>query len=289
MANVILQDFGKRYLKVDIIRGAYSQLRISGLTTNPTPEDLEVALMRLENMIAEWGARNILINYNFEDEPDPNSLTNVNSAFANALETNLAVRLIPDFNKDVPQVLYSIATGAFSTMSSAVALQRLNQVQYPQRQPTGSGNSKLWNRWRRFYRDCNGRPNVSKSYEIYEGDINDYVEHFDSYLHEGETILNLDIQVDDGLILVSSSFDDDNAYYRIEADDKVNCKTQVTIFVRTSEFRVETRKIYFDIKENETPDFPPIVVAPAAVAGEALMQAGEPLALAGEYILVSEV
>ena len=64
-------------LKVNIISDAYSKLRISGLTVLPTPEDLELALSRLESMMAELDVRGISIGYNFEDNPDPNSLTNI--------------------------------------------------------------------------------------------------------------------------------------------------------------------------------------------------------------------
>jgi hypothetical protein len=66
------------HTKVDLISGAYSKLRISGLTVQPTPEDLELALTRLENTMAEIeGARNICLGYNFEDQPDPNSVSNI--------------------------------------------------------------------------------------------------------------------------------------------------------------------------------------------------------------------
>lgn len=250
-----IQDFGKQYCKVDIIRGAYSQMRISGLTVQPTPEDLEVALMRLENMVAEWGVKNVLIDYNFEDIPDPNSLTNVNSGYANALETNLAIRLIPDFNKEVPAILYNLASGSYSTLSGAVALQRLNQVRYPRRQPVGSGNSLRWNRWSRFYRVQNNElPNVNKAEKMFLNDINDYVERFDAYLDELEEIDTFNIQVDGGLELISSSLEDTNKEikYRIKAANPVdqynNYISQVTIVVSTTKGRVDTRRIFFRIE-----------------------------------------
>ena len=60
-------------LKGDIINEAYALIRISGITSQPTPEELEKALDRLESMAEEFFGRNINVNYAFEDEPDPNT------------------------------------------------------------------------------------------------------------------------------------------------------------------------------------------------------------------------
>ena len=62
--------------KADRINSAYSKLRISGLTVDPSPEDLSLALMTFENMMSELEmGRNICMDYNFEVDPDPNSIT----------------------------------------------------------------------------------------------------------------------------------------------------------------------------------------------------------------------
>ncbi len=135
--------------KIDIINGAFSQMRISGLTVDPGPEDVAVALDRLEDMASEWLSRNVNVGYYFEDDPDPDSIFGVDRAYKQAFETNLAVNLIPDFNKDVPQVLFARATASYSTMSSSIA--QVCETQYPSRMPRGSGNTFRYNRWRRFY------------------------------------------------------------------------------------------------------------------------------------------
>ncbi|MEE9311617.1 MAG: hypothetical protein V3V10_04315, partial [Planctomycetota bacterium] len=67
------------HLKGDTINSAYSRMRISGITAQPTPEDLEVALERMEGMAARWFKKNINTGYNFEDEPDPNSPTGLDA------------------------------------------------------------------------------------------------------------------------------------------------------------------------------------------------------------------
>ena len=246
-----VRDTGRVIEKVDVINDAYSRLRISGLTVVATPEDLELALMRLEDMMAEWESRNIIVGYNFEDEPDPNSVTNVVAAYKNAMASNLACELVPDFNKDAHPILFRKAAGSLDNISGRVALERLNQVPYPRRQPIGSGNSLRWNRWARFYRDHSISPNVNQSIQMFVGDINDFREQFDAYLNEGETIASFDIQVDTGLLLESSSIDGDDILYRVKAESPNNefnnYPSQVTIIVTTSTGRIETRRIYFSV------------------------------------------
>jgi len=57
--------------KIKLIQSMYSQMRISGLTVNPTPEDIEVALYRLEDMMAEFHGRTLDFGYLFEEHPKP--------------------------------------------------------------------------------------------------------------------------------------------------------------------------------------------------------------------------
>jgi len=246
-----IKDTGGQCFKVDIINKAYSQLRISGLTVQPTPEDLEIALDRLESMAAEWDSRNIKTGYMFEDEPDPNTLAGVKRAYWQAFETNLATRLIPDFNKEAHPMLFKQAASSLSSLSGRVMLERLQEVQYPRRMARGSGNTLRYNRWARFYRNVFSTINQAATISMFIGDINDFVEHFDAYLRDGESIDTYSIQVDSGLKLVSDSNDDFNVYYRIEAESPSNKEADqgaiVTIVITTTEGRVETRQTLFEL------------------------------------------
>lgn len=244
-------DVGGDFTKVDVIKDAYSKIRISGLTVNPTPEDLELALKRLENMMATWFARNIVVNYQFEENPDPNSQNGVIRSFQDAMSSNLAIKLIADFNKEAPQTLFAQASSGLETVSGVVAMDRLNKVQYPTRQPRGSGGTLRYNRWARFYRQFNAGINNPAQVTMFIGDINDFTEHFEAYLKEAETIASYSIVTDPALILVSDSNDDENVYYRIEASqptgDNQTLSQLVTIIVTTSTGRVETRQIAFQL------------------------------------------
>jgi hypothetical protein len=241
-------QIGGTFDKIDAINGAYSQLRISGLTSHPTPEELETALDRLEAMAAEWEGSGICAGYNFEDLPDPNSNTNVGRQFKQAFETNLALRLSPDFGI---QLLPSLATQAASSLSNLATLSganRLNQVVYPDRMARGSGNTLRYNRWRRFYRQTNP-VNSCTTNTLYIGDINNYVEHFDAYLDtdNNEVIDSFTIDASSGISIESSSNDDADVNYTVKATGANSSTCQVTIIMVTDLGRETTRIINFEV------------------------------------------
>lgn len=242
-------DTGGVITKNDIIVGAYSQLRISGLTRQPTPEDLETAIERLEDMAAGFNLT-MPIGYNFEDVPDPNSDSGVPRGLAQCFKANLAMRLIPDFNKEVSPVLFGQANQGLSMMASLSAMQRLQQVQYPNRQAIGSGNYRCA-RWARFYRRGGNLPVNSANRSMFIGDIDDFTEHFDAYLKDGETIASYSIVADAGLIISNDVNASPDITYTVQAgtpsgSDSTNI-LQITIIVTTSDGRVETRILFVEV------------------------------------------
>lgn len=239
-------------LKVDRITAAYSKLRISGLTVIPNPSDLELALTELENMMAELAGRGIEVGYNFEENPDPNSDLNVPIKFWNMINCNLAIRLVSDFNKDVPPTLMAQASQSLSQASSVCAADRIRQVRYPARQPVGSGN-RIYARWQRFYADQPGLPpNAPSTLFIMQGETNDFEESFAAYLRTDEFIDTFEVTSDTGLVVESSDRVDGAIHYRLTAP--INLSTvawqQVKIKVTTTEGRVEIRIINFEVMPN---------------------------------------
>lgn len=236
-------------LKVDRITAAYSKLRISGLTVLPNPSDLELALNELENMMAELASRGIEVGYNFEEVPDPNSDLNVPIEFWNMIATNLATRLIPDFNKEASPVLFAQASQSLSQASGICARNRIRQVAYPARQPVGSGN-RIYARWQRFYSDFNDLPpNKPSTLFIMQGETNDFREPFDAYLRTDEYIDTFEVTSDTGLVVVSSSATDGVVNYRLTAPIELDATIwqQVKVRVSTTEGRVEIRIIDFQV------------------------------------------
>ena len=235
-------------LKVDRISAAYSKLRISGLTVDPNPSDLELALNELENMMAELASRGIEVGYNFELNPDPNSDLGVPQQFWNMINCNLAVRLIADFNKTVPDSLMMQAAQSMSNASARCAADRIRNVQYPSRQPVGSGN-RIYARWARFYGNDQLPPNAPSTLQIMQGEINDFTESFESYLRIDEAIASYSVVCDTGMVVVSSENDSPLITYRLSAPVNLAAGIwqQVKITATTDLGRVDVRVINFQV------------------------------------------
>lgn len=56
--------------KIQLINAAFRELRVSGLTAGPSPEDVEIGLEALEDLMR---SQRLPIPYIFEDVPDPNT------------------------------------------------------------------------------------------------------------------------------------------------------------------------------------------------------------------------
>jgi hypothetical protein len=232
-------------LKGDIINGAYSQMRISGMTIEPSPSDIETALRRLEGMANEFYARNINTGYYLEDDPDVNSPSGLDKKFWYSFECVLAVRLLSDFGKGMQPdpTLFKNASAQMSFLYAATANPR--QVQYPRRQSMGAGNAQT----SRFYIPVPEAPNTCATNRMIVDDINDFIEHFDSYLISPETVDDYSIDANTGLTIVSDSLTTPDISYRIQADAVGVFK--VKIIATTSTGRKITRIIYFEVTTGE--------------------------------------
>jgi len=234
--------------KLDIINGAYSKMRISGLTVNPTPELIELALEVLEDMMADYDNRAISIGYNFEDVPDVNSSTGVEHTFNLMMKSNLGVKLSPDFGKEIPMSLMTMASSTLSNAVGAAALANVTEVPYPNRMPLGSGNTLRNNQRHKFYRAFQDNPVSAAVKILVVGDVEDYKESFHAYL-SGETIFSVVITSSTGLSIVSQSNDSEIVSYRIQAESVATSGPHQTVkmVMITDSGRIDTRVIEFDI------------------------------------------
>ena len=233
-------------LKSDIINGAYAQMRISGITVDPGPDELTVALRRLEGMANELHARNVYTGYYFEEEPDLTSPCGLDRKYWYSFECVLAMRLLSDFGKGMQPdpMLAKNANAQMSFLYASTANPR--QIQYPSRQSMGSGNFR---RFRNFYTPISEAPNTSETNRMIIGDINDFVEHFNSYLISPEVIDSYTIESDTGLTIVSDSLTSPDVFYRIEAVG--GTAQRVKIVATTDDDRIITRIIYFELTTGE--------------------------------------
>lgn len=239
-------------LKSDIINGAFSQLRISGLTLGASTEDLTLALETLEDLARELEASNICVGYAFEDEPDLNTPHNMERKFWAPFKTVLASRLLDDFGKaDKPAAasLLRRAGGAYSFLAARTA--PMKQVRRPTRHPIGAKIGP----YQRFYKIVEEAPLGCTTNVMYIDDVEDFEESYAAWLKDGETISSYTIEADTGLTINSDSNTDTVVSYQIQADgseiDIVNELLEVKIIVTSSDSRILTRIINFRLKSAE--------------------------------------
>jgi len=232
--------------KIDIINKAYSRMRISGLTVNPSPEDVELALDRLEGIAASW-ADNYDIEYFFEENPEPTTPHTIPRKHWAAFETSLAMELLPDFGKEIPQQLMRLANAAYSRLTADY--NRIKSVQYPTRQPIGSGTQRKFYRYTRFYKTDTQA--LAGAYQAITNEIQDFEEYFGDYLVYGETVASYTLTADDKLTVVSESLTSPTVSYRLQFDEASELQ-QVIITITTSTGRVETRKKQFVIQDADS-------------------------------------
>ncbi len=240
-------------LKIDLINSMYAMLRISGITEQPTPQHLEAALFRLEDMMAELEDNyGLCIGYNFEERPDANTDSGVKRSANHTIASNLAVRMIPDFNKMVPQALNMQASQSMSALTGVIAAGKLRQVQPSSRMSVGSGH-RYRQRYQRFYTPENLAPNECATNKMEIGEINDYQESFIAYL-KGELISDFTVTSSTGLSILSSAISGVNVGiidYRIQSLRTSISHQHVIISIVTDSGRIETQTINFEIKHED--------------------------------------
>lgn len=233
-------------LKIDIINDAYSQLRISGITVQPTPADVELALSRLESLAAELRSRNLDAGYMFEEVPDPNSPSGIPLEYKYAFSSYLALNLIPDFNKAVPQAFAMRVSAAMENLAARENNTRANV--YPSRMALGTGNRRRYGDYWNYYSGDDRAPNNDETNKMIVGDVDDYREDFSSFLEDGEDVASFTIQAGSGLTINSSSNDLASVSYRVTADSAKDA-VKVIIVMTTTNTRIKTREIFFQTCE----------------------------------------
>lgn len=234
--------------KIDHVRKAYERLVISNITTAPSPDEIKIALERLEDMMNEFRSRNICSTWVFEDDPLPNTDSNLELEYNYAVETNLAKRLCDLFGKVPTQELMMGASQSLSNWSARSS--RTNQIDYPDRQPRGSGTTFRLPRWLRYYRIEGNAPISCDSFEIKVEEEDFYSIDFSNYLLAGSTITSyeVDMKYADGLRLLEDAIDGSAITLKLRGH---RAGTQrVVITVDTSAGRVNPESIYFTVTDS---------------------------------------
>lgn len=253
MANVISNISATSFCqdtKIDIIRDAYTKLRINGFTSAPDTEELELALNRLENLMQELKVgRNVCLNYNFEQSPDPNSVSNLIPGTIDGVGWLLASRIAADFNKEPGPGFSQSLRASYSSISGISANANMRGVDYPQRMPIGSGNYR-YPRWYRFYQPAQLPPADCSTNDIKIGETRSYTQDYCNELLDDETIISYTIEVSQGLSYDNDELDANVINYDITANSQASeGQWQIVRFTITTD---NARTLIDDVNFNVT-------------------------------------
>lgn len=242
-------------LKSELVRQAYAQIRISGLTTVAVPEEITRALEELDQLMYRWYSIGRDVNYNFPAPSpdgalilsDPNDLLGIYPWAITGVTSVLAKNLVEYYGKPVPDPLARKARAGLNTIM--VHTVKLPQQQYPRNMPRGSGNQIGVGNWLTpFYFPVYGGRGQSTPITL---DQNlDMTCDFTNDLAEGDAIASYTIEVDadGGLTLQSDSRDGNVVYYRVLAASNRN--GTVTIVATTDNGLVIPKAYCFATREN---------------------------------------
>lgn len=240
-------------LKSELINQAYAQIRISGLTTQAVPEEINYALAELDQIMDQWVSIGRDVNYNFPTRTDvnhpvvsdPDDESGIYPWAISGVIAYLAKSLVEYFGKEVPASLAAKSRYGLNIIKGKTV--QLRSQQYPNRMPIGSGNHFREQGYiSRFYRPA--YPGRDQPTDIILDEIIDLVSDFTRDLDDDQTLDSYTIAVEGDITLVSDSLTNNEVAYRIQATGDSDGK--VTIIGTTSDGRTLPRAYCFTTQDN---------------------------------------
>lgn len=192
--------------KGNVVRGAYTILRISGLTINPTNEDVIVGLQEADDLALEMKGAGLDVNWQLPSEyglSDPEDTSGLTPEMVGAFKSVLALRLLDAFGKTPTPTLVKRADDGMRTLEQFIIA--VPNAELPSTLSLGSGNEQDY-RSRYFYPE----PGVNNDADyVFKDDILNYTEDFSEWLID-ETLVSVEWEVKGAGILVDNEVFDDN-------------------------------------------------------------------------------
>lgn len=229
--------------KIQITHKTYAELRISGITLAEGQEDVKLALETLEDFMSSFP---IDIGYNFENTPDPNSLSGIPSAANNAIQLALAMQLCAAFGKD-SSMLQARATAAMSQLYAVMFTP--GRVSYPTRQPLGMGNRGRYPCFK-FMPPISQAPKSINTETFTLDDKKVFSIDFSEYLAANESIQSYTATPDSGLTVTSASFSGSILTFTVRADD--SGYQSIKLVANGDAGSIVNRKLDFNVLESSS-------------------------------------
>ena len=138
------------YTKQQFVSAAFEELGLAAHSFDMQPEDFQVALRRLDTMMADWNGKGIRLGYPLSSisESALSQSTNVPDYANECIITNLAARLAPLFGKQLSRDTKVIARQTYNSILSRSTVPI--EMQMPATLPTGAGHKQHMNGGRVF-------------------------------------------------------------------------------------------------------------------------------------------
>lgn len=175
-----------------LVNGTYALMRVSGLTVNPTPEDVEIALSVADDYAAELKGEGLDLGWQYPTDyglSDPADNSGLTTEMAGPFKKLLFVQLCSAFGKDVPMAVAATASQGKRVLENILV--SVPNAQNPPTLPIGSGNQdSLFDD--RFYGEP---PNNNDATYVYRGNILNYSHDFSAWL-VNETLVSVEWSLD---------------------------------------------------------------------------------------------
>ena len=233
--------------KIDVVLAAYEELRISGLTSKASPEEITTGVRRLDNMMLGWKNKNLCPSYirsiSYSDI-DPNQDSGLNDIDMFAVVANLAKNLCAIFGKMCHPQTITDAKEGYDNLFSAVVPERESNPYMP----LGTGR-KLGNSFAREYKfqgNDKNAPDNCETFDIKVGQVDGFSIDFSRYLLDGNTIESFTIDDGQGVSVLSSEEVDGFINLEVKGLTAGFAPIKITI-VSTPSGRVDPETINFNV------------------------------------------
>jgi hypothetical protein len=131
------------YTKRQLVEAAMAEIGLASYAFDLLPEQRELALRRLDSMMAEWNTRGLRLGYPVPDNPADSDIdqdSNTPDAAWEAIITNLALKMAPSYGKQVNPETKITARHALNTILSRASMPP--EMKLPA-MPAGAGNKTI--------------------------------------------------------------------------------------------------------------------------------------------------
>lgn len=234
-------------LKIDIVLAAYEELRISGLTSKPNPEEIKSAVRRLDNMILGWKNKNLCLSYIRSEsysDIDPNQDSGINDTDMFAIVANLAKNLCAMFGKACHMQTLIDAKEGYDNLFSAVAPERESDPYMPKGSGRPFGNS--FDHRFKFQSNDKNAPDDCETLGIKVGQTDIFSVDFNRYLLEGNAIGSYIIADGEGVSIFDDQESEGFITFKAEGLTAGFAPIKITI-TSTPSGRVDPKTINFNV------------------------------------------